>query len=164
MKAFQTIKRTLGVTANELTLMSIVLLGLLIGIGYKYLVHAGDMSDVTSQEIYAILDSIADVDKTTYIGIDQNKNSIADLKTKDTVKLDGKIFKNKKQLPQEGERINLNLANKKQLMKLPSIGAKTADNIIEYRKEYRFQSIEDIMEIKGIGTKKFEKMKKYLEI
>lgn len=56
--------------------------------------------------------------------------------------------------------ISINTADKEGLMTLHGIGPKTADLIIEYRSTHGlFQSIEEIMEIKGIGEKTFEKMK-----
>jgi competence protein ComEA len=49
-------------------------------------------------------------------------------------------------------------------MNLPGVGEKTADMIIEYRNSSRFRKIEDIMNVKGIGPKKFENFKEYIEI
>lgn len=60
--------------------------------------------------------------------------------------------------------IDLNTASKSALMNIPGIGPSTADKIIEYRNENAFMSIEDIMNVKGIGEKKFEKMKQWLRV
>jgi competence protein ComEA len=49
-------------------------------------------------------------------------------------------------------------------MKLPGIGEKTAENIIEHRNSNPFSKPEDIMNVKGIGPKKFEKMKDMIEV
>lgn len=64
----------------------------------------------------------------------------------------------------ENIKINLNLANKNELMQLPGIGDKKADLIIEYRLEKSFTKIEDLMNISGIGNKIFEKLKDYITI
>lgn len=56
-------------------------------------------------------------------------------------------------------RLNINQCTKSELISLPGIGEKTADKILEYRKEHGFSKIEDIMHVKGIGPKKFEKIK-----
>jgi len=49
-------------------------------------------------------------------------------------------------------------------MKLPGIGQKTAEAIINYRTESKFSKIEDIMNVKGIGPKKFEKIKDFIQV
>jgi competence protein ComEA len=58
--------------------------------------------------------------------------------------------------------VSLNKATKSELMQLPFIGPKTADKILDYRKNNSFNRIEDIMKIKGIGKKRFIKLKKNL--
>ena len=61
-------------------------------------------------------------------------------------------------------KINLNTATKEELLTIPNIGASKADLIIEYRNNTPFTSIEDIMNIKGIGNGIFEKIKAYITI
>lgn len=60
--------------------------------------------------------------------------------------------------------VNLNTASAEALTSLKGIGPSTAEKIIEYRKEHRFDSVEDIMNIKGIGEKTFLKIKDELEV
>ena len=72
------------------------------------------------------------------------------------------IVLNKKK---ELEKISINSADLNQLMEIPYVGEKTALLIIEYRNTHgSFKTIEEIMEIKGIGLKKFEKMKEYIRL
>lgn len=56
--------------------------------------------------------------------------------------------------------IDLNMADAAKLQELNGIGEKKADLIIQYRKEQGpFQTIEDLMKVKGIGEKTFEALK-----
>ncbi len=60
-------------------------------------------------------------------------------------------------------KININTANVELLMELNGIGEVKANAIIEYRTNYGdFASLEEIMNVKGIGEKTFEKIKDYI--
>lgn len=55
--------------------------------------------------------------------------------------------------------ISINEADKEKLEMLPGIGPKTAEAILDYRQEHGpFMRLEDLLEVKGIGEKKLEKM------
>lgn len=59
-----------------------------------------------------------------------------------------------------GQPVNLNLATLAQLEELDGVGPKTAQKIIEYRDSHGgFKSIEEMMEVPGIGPAKFEQIK-----
>lgn len=60
--------------------------------------------------------------------------------------------------------VNINTASKEELASLKGIGEKTAEYIIEYRKDNEFKSIEDLKNVKGIGEKKFEAIKKDITV
>jgi competence protein ComEA len=61
--------------------------------------------------------------------------------------------------------INLNTATVTELMQLPKVGAKTAERIVSFRKQNGgFKRLEEIMSVKGIGEKSFEKLKPYLTL
>lgn len=63
------------------------------------------------------------------------------------------------------EKININIATQTELETLPGIGPSTALKIIEYRKENgKFNSIEDIKKISGIGDSKFSQIKDLIKI
>ncbi len=61
--------------------------------------------------------------------------------------------------------ININTAASGQLEELPGIGPVTAGNIIEYREKYGpFENKEQLMDVSGIGPKKFEKVRELIDI
>ena len=76
-----------------------------------------------------------------------------------------KVSKTKRTSLPEIRSININTAGVKDLNRLPGIGLKTASKIIEYRQNYGdFNSVDDLLEVKGIGKKKLEKIKSYIYI
>ncbi len=65
----------------------------------------------------------------------------------EAVKIDAKII------------VDVRTASAKELEMVPGIGEKTAAKIIEIRSD--FTSLEDLMEVRGIGPAKFNKMKEF---
>ena len=61
-------------------------------------------------------------------------------------------------------KININTANLEELMLLDGIGPVTAEKIIEHRKSKPFEKSEDIMDVYGIGEKKFEAIKNLITV
>ncbi len=62
--------------------------------------------------------------------------------------------------PEQDRKIDLNQATLEDLKDLPGIGTSTARRILEFReKNGPFERIEDLMNVRGIGEKKFLKLK-----
>lgn len=59
-------------------------------------------------------------------------------------------------------KVNINTASKDELKTLKGIGDTLAQNIIDYRKESKFEEIEDILNVNGIGESKYEAIKEYI--
>lgn len=64
---------------------------------------------------------------------------------------------------QEKVIVNINTANEEELQKIPGIGETIAKRIVTYRKQNGiFKTIEDIQNVSGIGSSKFNKIKEYI--
>ena len=90
------------------------------------------------------------------ITINEEKNKLCNLR-------DGEyddLFENNN--TENNGKVNINEASKSELMSVNGIGEQTANKIIEYRSTTKFNEIEDIMNVNGIGNSKFENIKNYI--
>lgn len=96
---------------------------------------------------------------------DSNKND-AVIEKEDLVESDNIINKEENNNDNEDNisLININSASKEELMSIPNIGESKADKIIEYRNTNKFEKIEDIQNVSGIGEAIFEKIKDYITV
>lgn len=61
--------------------------------------------------------------------------------------------------------VNINKADEKELQSLNGIGESLATSIVQYRKENgKFETIEDLKNVPGIGDSKFENIKEYIKV
>lgn len=61
--------------------------------------------------------------------------------------------------------VNINKADKAELMSVKGIGEKKATAIIDYRKEHgKFKSINDLSKVKGLGEKSVKKFSKEISV
>ncbi len=60
--------------------------------------------------------------------------------------------------------VNLNTATIEELSTLKGIGQSTAEKIVTYREQQKFNRINEIKNVKGIGEKKFDLIKKDLSV
>jgi len=61
--------------------------------------------------------------------------------------------------------VDINSASADELATIPGIGQALASRIVEMRdKEGPFRKIEDLLKVKGIGEKSFEKLRPYVRI
>lgn len=62
-------------------------------------------------------------------------------------------------------RVDLNQADQAELETLPGVGPRTAELIIEYRDDNgRFQKIEDLMNVRGIGERTFLRLRDLVRV
>jgi len=64
-----------------------------------------------------------------------------------------------------GNQVNINTASEEELQTVPGIGKVLSKRIVEFRDEHGpFRKVEDIMKVRGIGEKSFEKIRPYLSV
>ena len=67
--------------------------------------------------------------------------------------------------PAPAGKVNINTATVEQLTTLPGVGPKLAARIVEHRqKAGGFKSAQELMNVRGIGEKNFEKIQGYLTV
>lgn len=63
------------------------------------------------------------------------------------------------------KKVDINEALENDLIALPGIGPELSKRILEFRKKNgKFLALEDLMEVKGIGEKKYNKMLPYIKL
>lgn len=103
---------------------------------------------------------ISHEDNITYENNSENKNSNSENKNlnSENKNLDSNIS-------DIDSKISINDADEENLTKISGIGSSKAKSIIEYRKQNgNFKTIEDIMNVSGIGKSLFEKIKDYITV
>lgn len=96
---------------------------------------------------------ISHEDNITYENNSENKNSNSENKNLDS------------NISDIDSKISINDADEENLTKISGIGSSKAKSIIEYRKQNgKFKTIEDIMNVSGIGKSLFEKIKDYITV
>lgn len=85
---------------------------------------------------------------------------------KDTnaLKNDACIENNKSNETNKDNKVNINTASLDELMTLNGIGETRAKDIIKYREKTKFEKIEDIKNVQGIGESLFAKIKENITV
>ncbi|MGE5680650.1 MAG: ComEA family DNA-binding protein [Bacillota bacterium] len=159
---FRKIADLLGFTRTELSVITFLLGVFLFGLAVSYFKRD---NYIEKKYDYSLADSLflssALADSSVFDSSAFSRTSKADYR-KEILGLNVRKPLKKEHIPEE-KSIDLNKADEKEFTKLPGIGVKTARNIIEFRqKNGGFNNIEEMLEVKGIGHTKFERIRKYI--
>jgi len=70
-----------------------------------------------------------------------------------------------KSAEKSSDRVDINTATVDELIALPGIGETTAQRIVRFREENGpFQRVEDLLKVKGIGEKSFQKLRPSIKV
>ncbi len=168
VKFFEKISRKIGFTQSEFKIILFIVSAFFVG-AVVNLIKEGERKSTLLEYNYSKEDSIfLNTDKQV-----ERKDGTEKLLEKGVAsKRELLDFRNAKNNENKGdnsstvnELININSATAEQLATLPGIGEKTAQNIINYRSEHgKFKQINDLMNVKGIGKAKFDKLKNIITV
>lgn len=163
---FEKFSKKIGFTQTEISvilfLSGLFLLGFIYVQFFKKTADDYKYFDYTKQDslfyYYSNLNPEIDLEDSALISNLETKKRVLELSdTMQYVKKDYSALTEKS--------INLNTAKISDLVKLPGIGEKTAGKIILLRNERKgFKKVDELMDVKGIGEVKFNKIKKFLYI
>ena len=162
MSVFQKSSQKIGLTETELKVNLFLLVILFVGIIIKLFNWEIEIPEKTTFN-YSKSDSIFYSAAATNSEIIENKAFDSKLESSDFNKGNFNPSVKKQKLAEKS--INLNKATLEELAMLPGIGIKTAEKILAYRRASGgFGNINELLEVKGIGEAKFEKIEKYIFI
>lgn len=95
---------------------------------------------------------------------DEEKIYVPKIGESDMPQISNELNVTSSQNSSQSDKININTATITELDTLPGIGEVTANKIIEYRSSTPFRTIEEIMNVSGIGDKKYETIKELIRV
>ncbi len=156
------LSRVVGLTETEIKVLLFLISAFILGFGYKTFFKYDDTGNPRKFD-YSKEDSIFFASGNKYDSSETDKS--VDYK-QEVLDFNESNFtgSNARQTPEE-KSININSARLEDLILLPGIGESTAKKILELRKKRgSFKALKDLLDVKGIGEVKFNKIKKYIFI
>ncbi|MFO7445810.1 MAG: helix-hairpin-helix domain-containing protein [Ignavibacteriaceae bacterium] len=152
-----------SLTRTEIKVFGFLSLVLILGAGYKFLFKSEKIPKSKNFD-YSAEDSLFNL----AVNSTEKGSGIEDYDVdykQEVLDFNNGDLENKSKVIPEEKSININTAGIDELSGLPGIGEKIAQGIIDYRtKNGRIDRIEVLLEIKGIGNSKLNKIKKYIYI
>lgn len=160
MRFFNKLSEKTGLTQTELKVIAFLIAVFLFGSAIK-LFKWEKASPVINNFDYSASDSIFYSANAIKAEILENKVFDSNQESSDFNK--SNFIPNTKKQKLAENSIDLNKASLEELTLLPGIGEKTAEKILAFRKASgRFNNIDELLEVRGIGESKLEKIKKYI--
>jgi competence ComEA-like helix-hairpin-helix protein len=158
--------RKFGLTKRDFILVISLIITLFLGLIIKWT----GWKDNISKFDYSSSDSIFENKLTSsFKQLEQsqeNKDKVKRLKMiTDSLMSEKDSISDSHELLNIGKKININFSYASEMELLPGIGKVMAERIVEYREHYgEFRKTEEIMNVKGIGQMKFNKIKNLITI
>lgn len=152
---FNFFRNNFSATKQEVVIAIFLFSGLLVGVIIREL-RNNNTSSLNTKEIARIVDSLAKIENLESSGTDIYGNPV------DTSKRVQAGFFFSKLKYNDSVKINLNTASRVELMRIPGIGEKTAQAILDLRSKKKLRKPEDLLKIKGFGKKRLEQIKHFI--
>ncbi|MDW7680134.1 MAG: ComEA family DNA-binding protein [bacterium] len=148
-------------TKQEKSIILFLLAGIMVGAGVKIFKLGFSDSSVPDNGEYTKIEQ-------QFQARARQIDSLKSLTAYNTPDVDGGLLTSAKASKRDVpilEKVDINNAELEALILLPQIGPVLAKRIIDYRnKNGKFQTVDDIKKVKGIGEKKYNKIKPYIQV
>jgi competence ComEA-like helix-hairpin-helix protein len=157
------IQRAIGTTASETAILLFVVSITIIGtMCAQLLPTSGNHELVAAERVAYILDSLFAQQLPTLTGGDsvashQEVNHLGDGKA-------SYESHSRQASKQFFGKVNINKASLVQLQSIRGVGPATAQRIVEQRSRRPFRSVDDLLDVKGIGEKKLSAMRPFVSV
>jgi competence protein ComEA len=170
MKLLEKLSIKLSLTKAEITLIS-ALLGFLVIGGILMNIRSVEESDLLVKKAETARYREAEVDSLIRLAVVDQSTTKEDVLQDIEAEKDDASFERKAEHRSSGKKvfngtIAFNKASSQQLQKIPGIGPVMAERLVTFRKAKggKVLQYQDFLDVKGIGKKKLESLKKYFTL